>query len=609
LEEHSERDQLLVAALKSRIPPASASTIALKLGISQQTLESWLDTFGVSYLKRLRQPLPDWEQRFGLAEYELFIAEMQTMRQTQQGGSFFYTWAVLVCLGMEPQEAQLLLQQWQDYSQTLPSGQWIPEEWQARHQLGDSSMVRLMHGLTVPKAMAQKLLNTVRAGQKIKAIKDLRVAVYCGLKEAKEAVEDLADRGMTVMSGSFQPRRRKHRSEARKYLDCCISRLLTDFPLHWVILSAASIVEDPTHPTMAVGSSQNGQLFLFYNPDFTLKLLEEQAQGVLLHEVNHVLFQHLSPITGIDGSSMAWKFACECTANEYIPYSLPGNPITLELLGLPPKESTSTRYSKLLRRGLQGSLCAGIIERALKSGATHHQDTEDSPPRHPIAMIREAASLVGEEVPLETRLSLATHYPCDSWVERLEPEGLGSLPWKELLALSARGLRVRYATRRYPSRRQPESLGIVPGKRSRREHPRVLVAIDTSGSMGDYELLQIAEELRGLTEGDVAVTVVHCDSMIHEVTKVGKGFVLRELKGRGGTDLRPPFEEAFLRQHQPDLVVYFTDGYGPAPDAPPSNVEVLWILTGYRPQVPARFGKVVTMLPRDRRSRVKPLPT
>ena len=53
---------------------------------------------------------------------------------------------------------------------------------------------------------------------------------------------------------------------------------------------------------------------------------------------------------------------------------------------------------------------------------------------------------------------------------------------------------------------------------------------------------------------------------------------IREVHGRGGTDLRPPFEPAFLRQHNPDVLVYFTDGNGPAPDqAPPLPVICLLI--------------------------------
>src|SRR3712207_8113548 len=53
---------------------------------------------------------------------------------------------------------------------------------------------------------------------------------------------------------------------------------------------------------------------------------------------------------------------------------------------------------------------------------------------------------------------------------------------------------------------------------------------------------------------------------------------LRDVAGRGGTDLRPVFEAEFLAEHRPDGVIYFTDGQGPYPQEDP-GVKALWVLT------------------------------
>jgi predicted metal-dependent peptidase len=72
------------------------------------------------------------------------------------------------------------------------------------------------------------------------------------------------------------------------------------------------------------------------------------------------------------------------------------------------------------------------------------------------------------------------------------------------------------------------------------------------------------------------VTVVECDLMIRAVYPYTKP--IRSVHGRCGTDLRPPFDPEFLRSQKADVVVYFTDGDGPAPEkAPP--VPVIWCLT------------------------------
>jgi predicted metal-dependent peptidase len=70
--------------------------------------------------------------------------------------------------------------------------------------------------------------------------------------------------------------------------------------------------------------------------------------------------------------------------------------------------------------------------------------------------------------------------------------------------------------------------------------------------------------------------IVECD------TTIARSYPFRgaveQVKGRGGTDLRPVFEPGFLRAHRADGVVYFSDGEGPyPPHAPP--LPVLWMLT------------------------------
>jgi predicted metal-dependent peptidase len=117
-----------------------------------------------------------------------------------------------------------------------------------------------------------------------------------------------------------------------------------------------------------------------------------------------------------------------------------------------------------------------------------------------------------------------------------------------------------------------------------------MVVIDTSGSITDALLAQIAKELAVIGSSRVVV-VVECDAAVRRVYPF-KG-ELRDVCGRGGTDFRPPFDRTLLAKLRPDVVVYFTDGEGLAPLKPP-RVPVLWCLTaGANP--PAAWGHRVWM--------------
>jgi predicted metal-dependent peptidase len=112
--------------------------------------------------------------------------------------------------------------------------------------------------------------------------------------------------------------------------------------------------------------------------------------------------------------------------------------------------------------------------------------------------------------------------------------------------------------------------------------PKVVMAIDTSGSMSDDELAKVYAEVKELTEKMNAVlTIIQFDTDIHEIleAKSVKDLVRSGFKGRGGTDFNKAFSAARLLD--PDCFIVYTDGYAPMPA---QNVRlpeemVLWLLT------------------------------
>jgi len=117
-----------------------------------------------------------------------------------------------------------------------------------------------------------------------------------------------------------------------------------------------------------------------------------------------------------------------------------------------------------------------------------------------------------------------------------------------------------------------------------------MAIIDTSGSITPELLEMISAEL-GLLARHYTVIVVECDAEVHAVYEYRAP--LTAVHGGGWTDFRPPLTSEFLREHRPELVVYFTDGFGPAPEKAP-RMPLVWCLVpgGQRP---ADWGRVIQM--------------
>lgn len=103
------------------------------------------------------------------------------------------------------------------------------------------------------------------------------------------------------------------------------------------------------------------------------------------------------------------------------------------------------------------------------------------------------------------------------------------------------------------------------------------VVLDTSGSMSDEELAKCLSWIQDIGEQfeDYNVRVIQCDAEVQMdmVVESGQAFP-RRVKGRGGTDFRPPFGVVDTTQ----FLVYITDGMGTFPEREP-DYPVIWLLT------------------------------
>ena len=149
-----------------------------------------------------------------------------------------------------------------------------------------------------------------------------------------------------------------------------------------------------------------------------------------------------------------------------------------------------------------------------------------------------------------------------------------------------------------PSRRQSSVGGYASGApllpAMHRPVPRVLVALDTSGSMGEAELSTALAELDGIVKAvGGEVEFLSCDTKVHAFGRVRTAReAVKLVKGGGGTDFRPIFTRAAGLRPMPGVVVVATDGFGPAPQVPPA-FKTIWLLVGAQTTTPATWGECV----------------
>ena len=358
--------------------------------------------------------------------------------------------------------------------------------------------------------------------------------------------------------------------DPRQWLDAAILQtgFLRRYPNFAVVLSELEVIAAEHAPVMAV-SVHGGRTRLHVNTEaFDGELLG--FRGVLQHELHHIVLGHVTDPTlqELERKDLL-QIASEISANEYITEPLPGEPYLLrdfERYGLRAGQSTLERYELLVRasedgrfepRKLKVRCCQG--DELCEDDIAELFDVDDV---SELARHMRRAKLAKAA----RRQSVATSdgEPAIDWANELRRFALGR---------HERHLTLHRASRLDPKRRR---LGELPGRVRRTRCPKLIVAIDTSGSM-DAELFpQIDAELREIARG-ADLVVVECDDEIRREYVYDDA--LQEVHGRGSTDLRPVFAPECIARHRPDGVIYFTDGDGPYPDHAP-DVRTLWVLTG-----------------------------
>jgi predicted metal-dependent peptidase len=368
------------------------------------------------------------------------------------------------------------------------------------------------------------------------------------------------------------------------------SHFLVRYPYYAHVLVALEPVHDPSVPWLGISlhpARGRGARYYLHVNIAALTREPQYLRGILLHEVHHIVLGHAAHPKFFGAAQPdLMQLAQETSANEHIDEPLP-EPVLwqhFERLGLTAGQSTLERYEKLCAARAEGK--EPKLARDTRQVDEHSWRDQPSPPPAGLEETRQLIQQTSEQGASDAeRAAVAHRRLAGRTPEQLLAQLGGTLEaphveidWRTALRMFVARVRAPVHTWSRPSRRFPSRIGELPGRSYRPRailRPSLIVAIDTSMSMSESELSEIARQLRPMSEL-AQLHIVECD------TTVTRSYAFQGqldfVQGRGGTDLRPVFAPSLLRSRRADGVVYFTDGEGPYPEREPA-LPVLWMLS------------------------------
>lgn len=369
----------------------------------------------------------------------------------------------------------------------------------------------------------------------------------------------------------------------------------------------------PTETIPSAGIDIYGNLY--YNKKWIESLSIREIKAVLIHEVMHLVFEHLERILKRDPSR--WNIAADLCVNNVIIT----NGFTLPKTTLIPTNNTFKIFNKTIV-DIDKKLAEEIYNEIPKpktisiSGFDIHyyevgddkdgkgdsKDGDNKDKSKKGSSLGKSAGKVKRNwkrvlVEAATIAKMQGNVPAgmDRYVDKiLYPK----LSWKELLyKYITRELPCDYTWTR-PSRRSIATGYYMPSVV--KESIDVLVSVDTSGSIGPEELTEFISEIVNLSQSFIGLrmTVIVHDCIVYETYELSNAttddILNIKLKGGGGTDHSPVY--AWIKDNKPQakILIAFTDGFTDFPKA--ESIKTIWVLSKNHvdiKQIP--FGDIVEL--------------
>jgi predicted metal-dependent peptidase len=362
---------------------------------------------------------------------------------------------------------------------------------------------------------------------------------------------------------------------------CFFANLLLRMPLE----------EDENCPTMAT----DGKRFI-YNPKFVDGLTVQELMAVIVHEVLHVIFEHM--LRRATRDHMKWNMAADYAINLVV---------RDQGLTLPKQCLLDDKFKDLYAEKIYDQLPA--LKNIKVPSGWNVGGVDDMKGAHGEELSEEAREEISKEVKAAVKESalvakMAGKLPAG--LERILGDLLNPrIPWREVLAKFLTVTIQNDMTWRLPNARYVPQ-GIYLPKIGEPTIGDMIFVVDTSGSITDGDLIDLMSEVRGIMMAFPSKTfwLLGCDTQVASAQELSFQDDIHKPKGGGGTCYKEPFKWVDKEGLEPACLIYLTDGAcNSFPDKVP-DYPVLWVLTE-DPQYykstwdDVKFGDVIVMDDRD----------
>lgn len=413
---------------------------------------------------------------------------------------------------------------------------------------------------------------------------------------ANEKFDGKSKRGMKYRSNEF---------------DHDFVQVYLDQPFLGVVSMEITKLADEGAPTAYMGAmkfDKNYELVLGYNPDFFRSLSPKERKGVILHELYHLIFMHVTNRTVADKRmGMLWNVATDLSINSII-----GKDNLPEFCLFPGKRPTrKDPKTGAVVDGGDKDLC-DFIEKApgmqaadfyfekMKEIIDNRKDGggEDDPTGG-MATLDDHSGWGDLPAEIEEQLAERMRDLLEKAVRHCDnsSKSWGSIPaeiQEMIRKMISREIDWRSVIKNFIGRcRSMERIGTVrkinkrapyllPGAR-RKQYANFACFIDQSGSMSDTDIAMLFGELEGLSK-ETSIDVFHFDTEVDEksftVWKRGSPCPKAHRTRCGGTDFNSV--AAFCNRGENrgkwSGVIILTDGYAKVM-GPIIGSRVLWVIT------------------------------